>query len=217
LRARRQDDAVRSAAPEIEAGSVRDLRRLTRKAMADAVHLSRLLASGGVRCRVSVNILSSQLNSADFEALLSCHTEQRELRDAITFEVTETEEFAKKNEAKLLVTQKVLQGYRFALDDFGVGASNLDRLADLPIQELKIDRRFVDGCADRSFNRAVCRSAIEIARETQARVVAEGVEREADLACLREMGVDWVQGYLVAKPMNRAALTTWLTSGESAR
>ena len=149
--------------------------------------------------------------------LLRGHESGVQAREALTFEITETEDFAEITEAKLLVTQKVLQGYRFALDDFGVGASNLDRLAELPFQELKIDRRFVHGCADTRFKRAVCRSAIEIARETQAKVIVEGVEREADLAYLRELGVDRVQGYLIAKPMNKAALTSWLGNYDSTR
>ena len=216
-RGRRADGQIISAAPAIEVGGVEDLRRLTRKAVADAIHLWRLLASGGVRCRVSVNMPSSQLNFAEFEGLLPGGRDEREVRDALTFEITETESFARKSETRVLVTQKVLQGYHFSLDDFGVGASNLDRLADLPFQELKIDRRFVDGCADARFKRAVCRNAVEIARETQAKVVVEGVERQADLECLREMGVDRVQGYLVAKPMNRAALTNWLSEYDASR
>ena len=209
-RCRRSDGEVRSAASEIEAANVEDLRRLTQKAMSDAMHVSRRLAWAGLRCRISINMPSSQLNFSEFEDLLRSQENKVEVRDALTFEITETDEFAQKSETKRLVTQKVLQGYRFALDDFGVGASNLDRLAELPVQELKIDRRFVHGCSEIRFNRAVCRSAIEIAREVQAKVVVEGVEREADLACLREMGIDHVQGHLVAKPMNRAALTTWL-------
>jgi EAL domain-containing protein (putative c-di-GMP-specific phosphodiesterase class I) len=71
----------------------------------------------------------------------------------------------------------------------------------LPFVEIKVDRKFVTGCADDRLKRTVCRQILDLADGYGARTLAEGVETKADFIAVREMGFDLVQGFLFAKPM----------------
>jgi EAL domain-containing protein (putative c-di-GMP-specific phosphodiesterase class I) len=91
-------------------------------------------------------------------------------------------------------------GARIALDDVGLGHSNYMMILECRPDYLKVDRHFVDGCHRDFHRRAVLASVAQLARPFGARVVAEGVEDPADLAALRRLGINLVQGYLLAKP-----------------
>jgi EAL domain-containing protein (putative c-di-GMP-specific phosphodiesterase class I) len=209
-RLREPSGLVRSAFEEIASASREDLLALSGLVVREGLHFGAFLQRQRPAIRVSVNIPSWQISNAHLETLLKGAGEAAALAKILTIELSEMDLFDDPTEARKLVARKVLKGWRFALDDFGVGASNADRIADLPLHELKVDRRFVSGCADDGFKRAVCRNAVAIARERGARVVAEGIERSEDAAWLRELGVDAFQGYLVARPMNQIALLAWL-------
>lgn len=94
-----------------------------------------------------------------------------------------------------------LHNIGLSIDDVGEAWPSLTEVADFAFAEIKLDRAFVDGCADDKLRRLACRQIIEFARASGARTVAEGVERRGDYIVLREMGVDQIQGYLMAKPM----------------
>jgi PAS domain S-box-containing protein/diguanylate cyclase (GGDEF)-like protein len=101
-------------------------------------------------------------------------------------------------------------GVRLSIDDFGTGYSSLAYLRRFPIQYLKIDRQFVtDMVQDRSACEIV-RVIVELAHRLGLRCIAEGIETVEQLALLRAMGCDEGQGYLLAKPMDGAALTALL-------
>lgn len=91
-------------------------------------------------------------------------------------------------------------GFKFALDDLGEGFASLKRWVDLRPDFVKIDRHFVDGVASDPVKQRFIRSILDMARSSHADVVAEGLEQEGDLACLRTMGVALCQGYLFARP-----------------
>lgn len=92
-------------------------------------------------------------------------------------------------------------GFQLAMDDFGVGYSNLSQLERLPLSFLKIDKSFVDGIEDSMQKLAICRAIIRIGHELGIRVVAEGIESIGQEKLLHEAGCDFGQGYLFAKPM----------------
>jgi len=98
-------------------------------------------------------------------------------------------------------------GASIALDDVGLGQSNFKMLLDASPEFLKLDRYFVDGCTNDPKRRAVISSIEELARRFGARVIAEGVETEEDLATVRAIGVSLVQGFLFSKPMTAVELT----------
>jgi diguanylate cyclase (GGDEF)-like protein/PAS domain S-box-containing protein len=102
------------------------------------------------------------------------------------------------------------QGVRIAVDDFGTGHSNLSRLGQFPIASIKIDRSLVTSIATQPKDAAIVRAAIEIAHTLGAQVVAEGVETTQQLAILRMSGCDFLQGYLLCKPLPADSFLTWV-------
>lgn len=100
-------------------------------------------------------------------------------------------------------------GVGLAIDDFGTGQSSLAYLQRLPVNELKIDRSFVDGVDSDPRRQALLRSIIDIGHSLGLEVTAEGVETEAELAILRRAQCDLVQGYLIARPMAAEAFEAW--------
>jgi EAL domain-containing protein (putative c-di-GMP-specific phosphodiesterase class I) len=101
-------------------------------------------------------------------------------------------------------------GVQISVDDFGTGYSSLHYLTELPISELKIDRSFVVNMAKKPKAIDVIHLIISLARTMNLRVVAEGVEEINQLARLRNMDCDVVQGYLFGRPMPGAALGEWV-------
>ncbi len=105
-------------------------------------------------------------------------------------------------------------GVKISVDDFGTGYSSLTYLKGLPVDEVKIDKGFVDGLAHDSADRAVVRAVVDIAHTLGMRVVAEGVEQEEQHTLLAQLGVDEVQGYLHARPMAALDMAHWLRRRE---
>ena len=101
-------------------------------------------------------------------------------------------------------------GVRLAIDDFGVGSSTLSRLAQLPVDELKIDRSFVSGFTTEKAQRQVVRMIVGLGRELDLTVVGEGVETDDQVRLLRLVGCHAAQGYLYGRPMWAEDLSTHL-------
>ncbi|MCE7765380.1 EAL domain-containing protein [Pseudomonas putida] len=91
-------------------------------------------------------------------------------------------------------------GFSIALDDLGAGYSSLRLWSELRPEYVKIDRHFIDGIHRDPLKREFVGSILQIARASKAQVIAEGIELVEELAVLREMGVDLVQGYLLGRP-----------------
>jgi diguanylate cyclase len=101
-------------------------------------------------------------------------------------------------------------GVRFSIDDFGTGYSSLSQLRELAVDELKIDRSFVTGLTDGTEHGAVIRAITDLGHGLGMRIVAEGVEHEAQWRLLAGMGCDFAQGYLTGKPQTAEELTPQL-------
>jgi len=104
-----------------------------------------------------------------------------------------------------LLTLRAL-GVRIALDDVGLGHSNFVMILECRPDYFKVDRHFVNGCHKDLHRRAVLASIAQLARPFGARVVGEGVEDPSDLATLRRLGINLVQGYLFGQPVAADAL-----------
>lgn len=101
-------------------------------------------------------------------------------------------------------------GVRTAIDDFGTGYSSFSYLRQLPVDKIKIDRSFVMDVTSSEKDSAVCKGIITLARELDLKVVAEGVETEAQFRHLRSLECEVFQGYWFARPMRKEALVVWL-------
>ena len=108
-------------------------------------------------------------------------------------------------------------GVTVALDDFGTGYSSLAYLRNLPIDVIKVDRSFVMSMLEREDDLAIVESVIYLAQRFGKLVVAEGVESEAHIQRLREMGCDLLQGFGIARPMPADAVAAWCGAFASAR
>ncbi len=101
-------------------------------------------------------------------------------------------------------------GVRVSVDDFGTGYSSLTYLKGLPVDEVKIDKGFVRNLVEDPADRAVVRAVVDIAHTLGIKVVAEGVEQDDQQQVLRLLGVDELQGYLLARPMPAVDMALWL-------
>ena len=96
------------------------------------------------------------------------------------------------------------------MDDFGTGHSSLSYLKRFDIDTLKIDRSFVSELPHDPEDKAIATAIVAMGHSLHMKVVAEGVETPAQAACLRELGCDEMQGYLLSRPLHPAALLAWM-------
>lgn len=120
--------------------------------------------------------------------------------DRVCFEVTETAGIGSLTDAAEFILDMKKSGCTFALDDFGSGLSSYAYLKNLPVDFLKIDGAFVKEMDRNPSDYAVVKSISEIGHFMGKKIIAEYVENEAILALLREIGVDYAQGYVIDKP-----------------
>ncbi|MDQ3734796.1 MAG: EAL domain-containing protein [Actinomycetota bacterium] len=129
--------------------------------------------------------------------------------ELLTFEITEGAVISDGLAIPALTRLHEL-GVGLSVDDFGTGYSSLSRLRQLPIDEVKIDKSFVLAMSTDPGTNTIARSIIELAHNLGLRVVAEGVEDELTRDLLANMNCDFLQGYLVSRPLTAASLVTWL-------
>jgi diguanylate cyclase (GGDEF)-like protein/PAS domain S-box-containing protein len=154
----------------------------------------------GMSVDVSVNVPPAMLDRRMRDRLIRLAQEHALRRGAITLELVES---AMMDDRRLFDHLESLRaaGYRIAIDDFGSGHSSLARIAQLPVDVLKIDRSLIAGICDSPREEAIVRAIIATAEALEADVVAEGIETEGQRAALRDLGVRSGQGYLFARPM----------------
>lgn len=131
----------------------------------------------------------------------------------ITFEITETalvRDFAK---AQVTLNALKASGVTLALDDFGTGYSSLSYVHRLPIDALKIDRSFTASLVQETACRDIVQSIVGLARNRRLRCVAEGVEEWEQIAQLKALGCDLLQGYGLSKPLPEAEIDAYLVAG----
>ncbi|CAN7414168.1 putative bifunctional diguanylate cyclase/phosphodiesterase [Massilia sp. LjRoot122] len=151
---------------------------------------------------ISVNISPRQFRSDRFltvldDALALSGTPGSKL----VLEITEGTLMVDPVHAEAVLAKMAERGARIAIDDFGTGYSSLAYLKRFPISVLKVDRAFVKDLPGAEKDAAICNAVLDLAKHLDLSVVAEGVETEAQLAWLSDLGCHYVQGYLTGKPM----------------
>ncbi|HEY1191057.1 MAG TPA: EAL domain-containing protein [Gemmata sp.] len=120
--------------------------------------------------------------------------------DRLIVELTEEEEVTDLGRVRDVIRAHQAQGVRVALDDFGAGHSGLNLLADITPDLVKLDMGLVRGIDASPTRRGIVRAVLSVCRDQGIGVVAEGVETVGELSALRDLGVRYVQGYLLARP-----------------
>ncbi len=169
------------------------------------------LIERGVKLRLSVNISARNLSQEDFHTSLLKMLEQRGLKSSVlTLELTETSLMNNPEQGMRILREIHKSGITIAIDDYGAGYSSLSYIKELPISELKIDKRFVKQVDSLHSDRVITKSTIALAHEMGARVCAEGVETAESLTILEQYDCDLVQGFHIAKPMKKEDLLIWV-------
>jgi EAL domain-containing protein (putative c-di-GMP-specific phosphodiesterase class I) len=151
---------------------------------------------------LAVNLSAIQLESDTFvDTVESIFRETGAPVEAMEFELTES--MVLRHPERSVVTLNRLRelGVRLALDDFGTGYSSLSYLKRLPVDTLKIDRSFVEGVPENADDSQIVRMIVALAKSVHMEIVAEGIETVAQRDFLTQMGCEYLQGYLIAKPL----------------
>lgn len=152
---------------------------------------------------VSINVSARHLDKEkladDFAAILR---ETGAEPSRILLEITETSLMSNIENNLRILRELVGLGMRIAVDDFGTGYSSLAQLARMPVSVLKIDKAFIDGIGRQQESLALIRAVIGLGRALNLKLLAEGVENEAQLKELNEHGCDLIQGYLFHRPLD---------------
>ncbi len=132
--------------------------------------------------------------------------------DQLVLEITEREVMADRALARTALSAFRSLGVKVSIDDFGTGFSSLSQLQLLPIDEIKVDQSFVNGMLANPQDGVIVRSIIDLGRNLDLEVVAEGAETFEQLAALRDLGADRAQGYVISKPLPGEEFKQWLSN-----
>lgn len=118
----------------------------------------------------------------------------------INFEITETATSDTKKVVQIMNEFKQY-GFTFSLDDFGTGNSNLNYIIDMPVDIVKFDKTMVDAYFNNKFAKIVIDESIDIVKKLNRKIVFEGIETKEEVETVKNLGVDFIQGYYYAKPL----------------
>ncbi len=150
--------------------------------------------------KMTINLSGTSLNDRDLVSYV-CQTliEFHVPPECVCFEITETAAVSNIAQASNIITSLRDTGCSFSLDDFGSGLSSFNYLKNLPVDFLKIDGHFVRGIANDSVDRAMVAAIHEVGEIMGIKTIAECVENEETLSLLKEIGIDYVQGFLLGR------------------
>jgi diguanylate cyclase (GGDEF)-like protein len=194
------------------------IRLLTQWALQSALRQLRCWQQAGLVLDVSVNVSPTDLADPAFaHGLAALLTQTGADSRHLILEVTEGAIMRDLPGALRVMEELRVLGVRFSIDDFGTGYSSLAHLKRLPVDEIKIDRSFIQELEARPDDEIIVASTIGLGHALGMKVVAEGVEVRSSFDTLVRLGCDLVQGYLVAKPLPAAEFTAWVRARPAGR
>lgn len=151
---------------------------------------------------LNINCSVIQLKSPQFINFLNEQLIRNNVpRSNIFLEITETSLMENLDELSDSINKIKQLGVYFAIDDFGTGYSSLSYLKQLPINVLKIDKSFIDDIPNNSNDISIADAIIKIGTTLELKIIAEGIERPEQQACLKGLHCHYAQGYLYSKPL----------------
>ncbi len=188
------------------------IKPLTLWVLDEALRQVREWSDAGERVLVAVNLAAAYASDTRLpghvEEMLTRHGVEPEL---LEIELTETAVLDDPGRAEAVLNALAALGVRSSVDDFGTGYASIAYLTGLPISTLKIDQSFVSDLSVKG-NLAVTRYSIELARTLGLTTIAEGVEDEATLRILEDLGCDEAQGYFFSRPVPADECLAWIRS-----
>ena len=177
---------------------------LTRHVLRESLLAAQDFARTSSQFTVSVNISATMLRDYRVAEMVEEILEKTGFNPRnLVLEITETSRIADYDIAYDVMSRLRLHGIKLSIDDFGVGSASMETLLRLPFDELKIDRAFIARMHDDQKARAISQMMIAFGKQTRITVVAEGVEDEANMKLLRDLGCEIVQGYHISKPLEK--------------
>jgi len=214
LRARRGNGEIRSGVKLAEAAEESSAMYaldswLVRNAYADAARWQRT----SPQVHININLSPREFQEGNLvdrldELISGCGTDWHR----VNLEITETSYIEDPKETMHMLDELKERGLQLWLDDFGTGHSSIEHVKHFPLDGLKIPGEFVKDIPENPRSSAITKSIIGLAHDVGLAVIAEGVERDEQLELLRELGADYVQGFLFSKPMPVADFITRLSS-----
>lgn len=193
----------------VENNGLMDL--MTKEVINLAIQQISYLVEHGRRIPLSVNVSAENINSLSLPEYLTCILQDNKLDPTmLVLEITETALMGELVTSLDILTRLRMKGFDLSIDDFGTGYSSLSHLHRIPFTELKIDQSFVKTMEHDDVSKAIIKTCILLGHELGMSVVAEGVESEAILDKLINMGCNNAQGYHIARPMPGEQLLSWL-------
>jgi diguanylate cyclase (GGDEF)-like protein len=152
--------------------------------------------------RLNINASARELLQSDYVEMVVATVEKHELKpNDLTLEVTESTVLQGDRQSQSTLDRLKAAGFRLSIDDFGTGYSSLRYLQSFPFDQLKIDGSFVRGKGEGLASEAIVTMLIALGRAFDVTIVAEGVETKQQLAQLHTLGCEYLQGYLLEKPL----------------
>jgi diguanylate cyclase (GGDEF)-like protein len=189
------------------------IRRLTLQVIHTALSQQSSWLADGIDVPLAVNLSVANLLDTDLPRDIALLLDDLRIRPGkLKLEITESYLVTDPTLIHSNIQELCSHGVGLALDDFGTGYSSLTHLRRLPIDEIKIDRSFIQDLQTDSDDAVIVQSTIDLAHSLNLTVVAEGVETEVTWNRLRDFGCDQAQGYYLARPMPAQLLTGWLLS-----
>jgi EAL domain-containing protein (putative c-di-GMP-specific phosphodiesterase class I) len=180
---------------------------LTRWVVGTALRQCRAWRESGLDLGIAINASARDVADTGFpDRLLGLCTVHDVPPSKVTIELTETATMRNAVDLMDTLTRLRLKDFRLSIDDFGTGYSSLSQLQQLPFSELKIDRSFIGELGWSRGSRVITTALINLAHNLGLEAVAEGVETQAALDFLTDLGCDGAQGYHIARPMSGGAL-----------
>jgi len=191
--------------------------RLTEKVLVTALEDWRRYAQIGFPFKLAINVPVCVLGKLPIHTIVRDQRPQNERWPGLMIEVTEDQAVRDIPLLHEVATQLRIHDIHLSVDDFGTGYSHLARLKQLPFAEVKIDRSLVANCGEDANNISLCSAAINLAHGFGCVAVGEGIESATELKTLLQLGCDYGQGYLFAKPMPRDQLISMLVKNATTR
>lgn len=173
--------------------------------------LRRWIEAGHPDIVIAVNLSPRQFHQPNIVEMIASALHDYALPPhLLELEITESSLMRNPEEAALLLSELSEMGFRLSVDDFGTGYSSLGYLKRFPLDALKIDRSFVADIESSQDSASIAAAVIALAHSLGLKVVAEGVEKDAQMDYLRSLKCDLVQGYLLSRPMPADDLVNFL-------